>query len=72
MEKSIPCKCSHGLEEHFLNSSNRITCRVCAAPIFSMSKEDWNLKKKELKFYWVHPYKRDNLRYLEQLVDNNG
>jgi len=62
------CMCGHQYKDHCINSVNKVFCVGCAEPIYKISKDDWNLKKKALKFYWVHTYKRDNLRYLEQVA----
>ena len=70
MINQFPCECNHLEKEHRKVSTGRTSCHTCSLPIYKLSKDDWNKLKAKLNWYWVHPYKRDNLRYLEQLSEH--
>lgn len=58
LENRIPCTCGHWESRHNPNSAGTISCFECV---------DWIKYKQDIEF--AHPYKADNLGYLEQSYD---
>ncbi len=66
-QRDLPCVCGHRLSEHsaasrYITSEEKVFCHGCWEIKFGVSNE----------YSFTHKFKIDNLRYIEDCVDEKS